>query len=40
MVDYDHLPAASRYFDGKLYHKMNNKLQLVGMSKCTVHGYL
>lgn len=40
MVNYDHLPAASRYFDGKLYQNMNDNLQLAGMSKRTVHGYL
>ena len=40
MVNYDHLPAASRHFDGKLYQKMNEDLQLAGMSKRTVHGYL
>ena len=40
MVNYDHLPAASRYFDGKLYQNMNDDLQLAGMSKRTVHGYL
>lgn len=40
MVNYDHLPAASRYFDGKLYQTMNDDLQLAGMSKRTVHGYL
>ncbi|WP_197169527.1 tyrosine-type recombinase/integrase, partial [Novipirellula galeiformis] len=40
MVNYDHLPAASRYFDGKLYQNMNEDLQLAGMSKRTVHGYL
>ncbi|GAA4465635.1 site-specific integrase [Novipirellula rosea] len=40
MVNYDRLPAASRYFDGKLYQDMNDDLQLAGMSKRTVHGYL
>ena len=40
MVNYDHLPSASRCFDGELYHKMNEDLQLAGMSKRTVHGYL
>ena len=40
MVNYDQLPADSRYFDGKLYQKMNEDLQLAGMSKRTVHGYL
>tara|TARA_R110002073_G_scaffold148228_3_gene301248 strand:+ start:13218 stop:14126 length:909 start_codon:yes stop_codon:yes gene_type:complete len=40
MVNYDRLPAASRYFDGKLYQDMNDDLQLAGMSKRTVHGCL
>ena len=40
MVNYDHPPAASRFFDGKLYQKMNDDLHLAGMSKRTVHGYL
>jgi integrase/recombinase XerD len=40
MVNYDHLPFASRCFDGDLYCKMNEDLQLAGMSKRTVHGYL
>jgi len=40
MVNYDRLPAASRFFDGNLYQKMNEDLQLAGMSKRTVHGYL
>ena len=40
MVNYDHLPAASPYFHGQLYHKMLEDLQLAGMSKRTVHGYL
>ncbi|TWU10351.1 Tyrosine recombinase XerC [Novipirellula galeiformis] len=40
MVNYDNLPAASPYFDGKLYQNMNDDLQLAGMSKRTVHGYL
>lgn len=40
MVNYDLPPAASRNFDGKLYQKMNEDLQLAGMSKRTVHGYL
>lgn len=40
MVNYDHLPAASRHFDGKLYQNMKDDLQLAGMSKRTVHGYL
>ena len=40
MVNYDHLPKDSRYFSGTLYQKMNEDLQLAGMSKRTVHGYL
>ena len=40
MVNYDHLPKDSRYFTGTLYQKMNEDLQLAGMSKRTVHGYL
>ena len=40
MVNYDHPPADSRFFDGKLYQKMQEDLQLAGFSKRTVHGYL
>ena len=40
MVNYDHLPADSRFFNGQLYQKMNEDLQLAGMGKRTVHGYL
>ncbi len=40
MVNYDHLPKDSCYFSGTLYKKMNEDLQLAGMSKRTVHGYL
>lgn len=40
MVNYDQLPADSRFFDGKLYQTMRDDLQLAGMSKRTVHGYL
>lgn len=40
MVNYDRLPAASKHFCGALYQKMNEDLQLAGMSKRTVHGYL
>lgn len=40
MVNYDQLPKDSRYFTGRLYQKMNEDLQLAGMSKRTVHGYL
>ena len=40
MVNYDRLPAASNYFDGKLYSNMRDDLQLAGMSQRTVHGYL
>ena len=40
MVNYDRLPVASKHFCGVLYQKMNEDLQLAGMSKRTVHGYL
>ena len=40
MVNYDHLPKQSQFFDGELYQKMNKDLQLAGMSRRTVHGYL
>ncbi|QDS95669.1 Tyrosine recombinase XerC [Roseimaritima multifibrata] len=40
MVDYNKLPAASKFFCGDLYRTMNEDLQLAGMSKRTVHGYL
>ena len=40
MVNYDQLPADSAYFNGKLYQKMLEDLQLAGMSNRTVHGYL
>ncbi|MCG8648604.1 MAG: site-specific integrase [Pirellulales bacterium] len=40
MVNYDLPPKASPFFDGKLYQRMNQDLQLAGMSKRTVHGYL
>lgn len=40
MVNYDKLPADSNFFDGQLYQNMNEDLQLAGMSKRTVHGYL
>ena len=40
MVDYNQLPAASQFFDGKLYEAMRDDLQLAGMSNRTVHGYL
>ena len=40
MVNYDHPPAESPCFNGKLYQRMNDDLQLAGMSKRTVHGYL
>ncbi|MFT5527069.1 MAG: hypothetical protein ACI9HK_005051, partial [Pirellulaceae bacterium] len=33
MVNYDRLPAASQFFCGELYQKMNEDLQLAGMSK-------
>lgn len=40
MVNYDQPPADSPCFDGKLYQRMSDDLQLAGMSKRTVHGYL
>ena len=40
MVNYDQLPAASQFFNGKLYETMRDDLQLAGRSKRTVHGYL
>ena len=40
MVNYNHLPKQSEYFDGKLYQCMLEDLQLAGMGKRTVHGYL
>ncbi len=40
MVNYDQLPSDSNCFNGKLYQKMLEDLQLAGMSKRTVHGYL
>lgn len=40
MVNYDHPPKSSRYFNGTLYQRMSDDLQLAGMSKRTVHGYL
>jgi len=40
MVNYDRLPAQSAMFRGTLYDTMNEDLQLAGMSKRTVHGYL
>lgn len=40
MVNYDHPPKSSQYFNGKLYQRMSDDLQLAGMSKRTVHGYL
>jgi site-specific recombinase XerD len=40
VVNYDQLPASSRYFNGQLYRTMQDDLQLAGMSKRTVHGYL
>jgi integrase/recombinase XerD len=40
MVNYNHLPDASPFFCGELYQEMNEDLQLAGMSKRTVHGYL
>ena len=40
MVNYNHLPKHSPYFQGELYQRMNEDLQLAGMSQRTVHGYL
>lgn len=40
MVNYNHPPKSSRYFDGALYQTMSEDLQLAGFSKRTVHGYL
>jgi hypothetical protein len=40
MVNYERLPSASKFFNGKLYVAMRDDLQLAGMSKRTVHGYL
>lgn len=40
MVNYNHPPKQSPFFDGKLYQRMLEDLQLAGMSKRTVHGYL
>lgn len=40
MVNYNHPPKASRFFDGKLYKKMQEDLKLAGFAKRTVHGYL
>ncbi|MCM2374619.1 tyrosine-type recombinase/integrase [Aporhodopirellula aestuarii] len=40
MVNYNHPPKSSIYFDGSLYQKMSEDLQLAGFSKRTVHGYL
>ena len=40
MVNYNHPPKSSRFFDGKLYQKMHEDLKLAGFAKRTVHGYL
>ena len=40
MANYNHLPKHSPYFQGALYQRMNEDLQLAGMSQRTVHGYL
>ena len=40
MVDYNKPPKGSRHFPQPLYDKMNEDLQLGGMGKRTVHGYL
>ena len=40
MVDYNKPAATSKFFNGKLYDGMRDDLELAGMSKRTVHGYL
>ena len=40
MVDYNKPPKGSSYFPQALYDKMNEDLQLGGMGRRTVHGYL
>lgn len=40
MVNYNHPPKSSTFFDGKLYQKMQEDLKLAGFAKRTVHGYL
>lgn len=40
MVNYNHPPKSSPFFNGKLYQKMSDDLQLAGFAKRTVHGYL
>ena len=40
MVDYNKPLEGSRHFPQALYDKMNEDLQLGGMDKRTVHGYL
>ena len=40
MVDYNRLPKSSEFFSGKLYDTMRDDLQLAGLSKRTVYGYL
>jgi len=40
MVNYNRPPKASPYFCDELYQAMDEDLQLAGMSKRTVHGYL
>ena len=40
MVNYNHPPKNSRFFDGKLYQKMQEDLKLAGFANRTVHGYL
>ena len=48
MVNYNHPPKQSEYFDGKLRSELRRRLrtcmledlQLAGMGKRTVHGYL
>lgn len=40
MVNYNHLPKASRFFDGKPNKKMQADLKLSGFANRTLHGYL
>ncbi|MEM6473358.1 MAG: site-specific integrase [Planctomycetota bacterium] len=40
MVNYNHPPKDSAFFDGKLYLRMQQDLKLAGLAKRTVHGYL
>ncbi|MEM9369140.1 MAG: site-specific integrase [Planctomycetota bacterium] len=40
MVNYNHPPKSSPFFDAKLYARGHEDLQLAGFAKRTVHGYL